>query len=644
MAFLHSSWRFLATLAVLCLLPLGLGCGGKKDAAASTETPSIKVSGTVTYIRKPLAVGADGIPTGLKTDTADFVSLPLRGVAVRAFQGKVETDASGNSVTVWKVVNSTNTTAEGKYSLSVAPGVSTFIEVASSMSPLSGSSVRVMASSISDPTPLAERPFYVLRKAADGTSPAGDQTPSSTPTADATVDFAIGLAQPWWVGPTSTRIEKTVTTAVPPVTTWLPSLTQESTGTGSRVAAILDTVYTFGSTIGDPTPGKMLSLHYDVTSADSGPSFVEYDLEAYTPTKTSNTYFGYLRASSSNDDAWDEGVILSLLARNHMVSQRLTSLTPTTPLADRSDLQDLRPDMALLEGFSDAIAAILLKSPYLADTSAGGTVNRDIRLTAGLGSDVYSAAKVASIAWKLNLYANGTNSGGVLTPVTDTFTGWATLSQTALRRFFAVVPPVEATTSLPADIGSLYSQLARLKEARGTADTVDLAAFFTDANLKAILEPDILWPRPTSTATLPDPLVPEAGFLANWGTDPNSTVKVLPSFSLKMQGIAHLNRLNVYPNFSKGEVYLAQFTCTKDRNYRLTVQGLPALPAGASLEVRVDGTKACTFTASGSQDLQTITGPVPPATTAVLHRLQFRLISPDTLLADQNITVRLDPR
>lgn len=139
MAFLHSSWRFLATLAVLCLLPLGLGCGGKKDAAASTETPSIKVSGTVTYIRKPLAVGADGIPTGLKTDTADFVSLPLRGVAVRAFQGKVETDASGNSVTVWKVVNSTNTTAEGKYSLSVAPGVSTFIEVASSMSPLSGS-------------------------------------------------------------------------------------------------------------------------------------------------------------------------------------------------------------------------------------------------------------------------------------------------------------------------------------------------------------------------------------------------------------------------------------------------------------------------------------------------------------------------
>lgn len=638
MAFFHSSWRFLAAVAALCLLLLSLGCGGKSDSN-NTATTYIKVSGTVTYTRKPLAVDVNGIPTGLETDSAKFVSLPLRGVAVRAFQGKQQTDASGNAVTVWKVVNSANTSAEGKYSLSVAPGEPTFIEVVSSMSPVSGASVRVMATTLSDPAPLAERPYYLLRKATNGSSPAGDQTPASTPTSDATVDFAIDLTQPWWVGAISNTITQATSTGVPPVAVWTPSLTPEAVGTGSRVAAILDRAYTFGSIIGDPTPGALLSLHYDPTSADARPSFIEYEQGAYLPTQSSNTYFGHVRATTLNDDAFDESILFSLFSRNYLIGQKFTSLLPTSPLADRSDLQDLRPEMALIEGFSQAIPAILLKSPYLADTSAGAVTYRDIRLTGGLGADAYSAANIAAIAWALNLHACGTLNGTVVTPVADTPTGWATLSQTALRRFFSIVPPVDATTSLPTDVGSIYSQVARLQEARGGSDTVDLVAYFPNATLTPLLSPfNITWPRPTSTATLPDPLVPDAGFMANWGADPNSLVTALPGFTLSMTS-AHPNALNRYPNISKGEVFRARFTLSRDRIYLLGISTPSGIPAGAQFEVTIGGVKYPLSASTEPIRLPALSG---NTTTPVYQGVQVRLLSPDVLQPDLPITLRLD--
>jgi len=638
MAFLHSSWRYLAMSAALCVLAIGLACGGKNDSSESEDAAYVKVTGTVTYTRRPLAVSVDGIPTGLETDTAKFVDLPLRGVAVRAFQAKQQTDASGNPVTVWKLVNSTNTTAEGKYSLSITPGEPTFVEVVSSINPANGSSVRVFAASISDLTPLSERPFYLLRKAADGTSPAGDQTPASTPSADATVDFAIGLTQSWWIGPTSNTITKASTTGVPSVSTWTPPCIAEAAGTGSRVVAILDTAYTLG-TLGDPTPGRTLALHYNVASADAGSSFIEYDLEAYPPAKTSNTYFGYVRATAANDDAWDEGVLLPLLARNYLYSQGFTALAPTTPLVDRSDLQDLRPEMALMEGFSQAIAATLLKSPYLADTSAGGVSFRDVRLTTGLGNDAYSAANLAAIAWKLNLHASGTLSGSVVTPVVDTPEGWKNLSQTALWRFFGIVSPKDATTSHPTDVGSIYSQIARLQEAKGSSDTVDLVAFFPDATLTSLLGPfNITWPRPTSTASLPDPLVPDAGYLADWGADPNSLTKPLPTFALSMS-VAHRNGLNQYPNFSKSEVYRARFTLSGERIYLLSVLTPSGIPTGAQVQVVLGG-KVYLFDATTDPiRLPALAG---DSTSPTYHAIQVRLVSPDILQADLPVTIRLD--
>lgn len=638
MAFFHSSWRSLAAVAALFLLQFSLGCGGKGDPNGSASVTEVEVKGTVTYIRKPLAMDVNGIPTGLETDTAKFQNIPLRGVAVRVFQGEQQTDLNGNPAVVWKLQMAMNTGADGKYSLSVPSGKPTFVELLSTMqASATEPKVSILAGPVTDLAALPERPAYILRKGVDGGSAPGEQTPGTTLTASATVDFAIGLDEQWWVGPESRVISRTTTGGSH---VWVPNLTREISSTGSRVAAILDTAYTFRSSILDtPTPGRPLFLHYDVASADLGPSFVEYDVEAYAPAKSSNTYFGYLRASASNDDAWDEGVILPLLARNYLISQKFTLLTPTTPLPDRSDLRDLRPEMALLEGFSQAIAAVIIKSPYLADTSAGGATYRDIRLTSGLGTDAYSAANIAAIAWALNLHACGTLNGTVVTPVADTPAGWATLSQTALRRFFSIAPPLDAATSLPTDVGSIYSQVARLQEARGSSDTVDLAAFFPNAPLTQLLAPfNITWPRPTSTATLPDPLVPDAGFLANWGVDPNSLTTALPGFTLSMAS-AHRNGLNRYPNFSKGEVFRARFTLSTERIYQLSILTPSGVPSGAQVEVTIGGFKYLFDAVTESLRVPALPG---NAAAATYHPVQVRLLSPDVLQPDLPVTLRLD--
>jgi len=644
MAFLRSSWRFVTVLAALCALSFGIGCGGKKDPDPVSPNTNVTISGTVTYTRVPLVSNPDGTPLGLETDSAKFKSLPLRGVIVRAFQGKTETDSSGNTVVVWRVRGSALTGSDGKYSISVPKGESTFLEVLSSAVPFSGASLRLLASDIDSSIPVADRSYYAIRKGADGLSPAGEQTPGSTISADATLDFTIDLTKSWWIAPisfTSTILKTTATVGSSTVTTWFPNATLETTGTGSRVAGILDSAYTFGSTLGDPTPRTVLYLHYRAGAAELRPSFIEYDRSVYPNSYDGNSlnYFGFLRGAGANDDAWDEGILFQLFARNFLVGKGFSGTLPTDPLSDRSDLQDLRPDMALLEGFSQAMAAVLLKSPFLVDTTVGAPTYRDIRIATGLGSDAYSAANVASIAWKFNLHASGTISSGVVTPVADTPTGWSGLSQVALMRFFNVALPKDSTTGNPTDIGSIYGQVARLKETIASGETVDLAAFFPDATLTTLLAPyNITWPRPTTTATLPDPLVPEAGFMANWGANPNSRVTAIPPFTLSMAK-AHRNRQNLYPNFSKGEVFNARFTLSGDKIYLLSVQTPSGIPAGAEIEVIIGGAKYPFTTGTAPIRLPALIG---NATTPVNQQVQVRLLSPSTLQPDLPITLGLD--
>lgn len=644
MAFLRSSWRFVTVLAALSALSLGIGCGGKKDPNPVASSTNVTVSGTVTYTRVPLVSNPDGTPLGLETDSAKFKSLPLRGVIVRAFQGKTETDASGSSVVVWRMVGSVATGSDGKYSISVPKGESTFLEVLSSAIPFSGTSLRLLADDIAGSNPVADRSYYGIRKGADGLSPAGDQTPGSTVSADVTLDFSIDVAKSWWIAPISntSTIKKTTTTiGASTVTTWFPNATQESTGTGSRVAGILDSAYTFGSTLGDPTPKATVYLHYRAGSSELRSSFIEYDRRVYPKSfdGSSLNYFGFIRGANANDDAWDEGILFQLFARNQLMGKGFLGSFPTDPLSDRSDLQDLRPDMALLEGFSQAMAAVLLKSPFLVDTSAGAPTYRDIRSTAGLGSDAYSAANVASIAWKFNLHASGTISSGVVTPIADTPAGWSGLSQVALNRFFNVALPKDSTTSHPTDIASIYGQVARLKETKVSGETVDLAAYFPEATLTSLLAPfNITWPRPTTTATLPDPLVPEAGFMANWGADPNSAATAIPSFTLSMAK-AHKNSANLYPNFSKGEVFNARFTLAGDKKYLLRIQTPSGIPAGAEIEVTIGGTKNAFVAGTAPVLLPALAG---NATTPVNHQVQVRLLSPSILQPDLPITLGLE--
>ncbi len=637
MVFSRSSWRFLAVLAALCVLPLGLGCGGGKTNPVTPAPTSVTVSGTVTYTRKPLLFNPDGTPSGLETDTAKFTTLPLRGVYVRFYQSKAETDASGNPVTVWKVVSAVSTDVDGKYTSSVPIDEPTFVEIASSSS--LGSGLRLVAGAVSDPTQVMDRPYYFLRKNAGGATPDGDPAPGGIAlSADATVDFAIGVATPWWKAPLANTIKKTTAT-VGGAITWEPNAVLETVGTGSRVAAILDSAYTYATTIGEPTPGYSLYLHYDGASTDAQSSFIEYDRDEEDQRYFDGggrAYFGFIRSLAANDDAWDEGVLFPLYARNWLFGKRFTSLLPTTPLADRSDLQDLRPNMALLEGFSQGIAAVLLKSPYLADTSAGPVSYRDIRLANGLGTDAYSAANIAALTWKLNLHANGTLVGTTVTPVADTATGWATLTRLPLSRFFTVTLPVDTTTNYPTDTASIYGQIARLKEAKSTSDTVDLAAFFPDATLTSLLTPfGIKWPRPLVTDT---PLDPDAGFLVDWGSNPNSLATALPSFTLSMAR-AHRNFLNQYPNFSKGEVLAARFTLSGDRIYNLSVVTPGGIPAGAEVQVSIGGLKYLFAAGTAPIRLPSLSG---NNTTAVYQSLQVRLLSPDIQQSDLVVTLKLD--
>jgi len=642
MVFLRSSWRFLTVLAASSVLFLGLGCGGSKNTNNDTSSAYATVSGTVTYTRVPLLTSdATGIPLGLETNSANFKSLPLRGVYVRAFQAKVEPDGSNNTVVVWKVVGSATTTVEGKYSISVPRGERTFLEVLSSAVPASGAGVRILANDISSGIALADRSYYAVRKGVDGSSPTGEQTPGTEITGAATVDFSIDPTLAWWLAPLTSSITQTTTPGSSPVTSWVPSATRETVGTGSRVAAIMDSAYTFGSTFGDPTPGSALYIHYNPASADLRPSYVEYDRTVFPSSfdGSSLNFFAFLRGGSTNDDAWDEGVLFPIFARNWLVTQRYTSLLPTDPLIGRSDLQDLRPDMAITEGFSQAIAAVLLKSPFLADTSAGAPTYRDIRDTSGLGTDAYSAANIAAISWKFNLHASGAISSGVVTPIADTPAGWPSLSQVALKRFFTIVLPKDTTSGYATDIASIYGQTARLRESLSATDTVDLASFFSDATLTTLLAPfNITWPRPTSTATLPDPLVPEAGFMANWGANPNSLTAGIPTFTLSMAD-AHKNRLNLFPNFSKREVYNARFTLSGDKIYLLSIQTPSGIPAGAEVQVVLGG-KIYLFGPGTAPILL----PYLPgnSTTPTNQNIQIRLLSPATLQSDLPITVRLD--
>ncbi|HQL47417.1 MAG TPA: hypothetical protein PLC09_01990 [Holophaga sp.] len=604
---------------------LTLGCGGKDDKKDPVD-PGITLSGTVTYTRIPVVKDASGVPTGLESDTAKFTSQPARSVIVRVFQGSEETLADGSKVMVWATAAVGPTDRDGKYSLTVPTGKPTFVELVSTLQYTDSSNttqaVRLLgnADGIASSTPVTERPLYGLRKKPDGSAVDNITTPGQVPAlaAAATVNFSVGVDTRWLLVYTqATRVAE----AAP-----------EPGTTGSRALAILDDGFAFADGMGSPTPGGTLYLHYcPGVDAPKG-TYVEYDRDAFPASYDGVTrnFMGSIRGGSANDDAWDQALLFHLYARNRLYAARQETYPqmpfPVSALADRANHQHLSPDLALVEGFSQGMTALLLKSPYLADTHAGGATVVDVdHPDAALGADAYSAAHLADLFWELALKANNIAAPG--TPDT-----WKNLNSAAVRRLWSLSTTDKGGASAFTEIPNVWIQLGRLKEAKDANETVDLAAIFTDAVLTQMAGAHgITWPRPTTGA--------EARFLKEWPKNPDLSTNALPAFSLSMAG-AQADGEGRYPNHSKGEVVYGRFQLDRDRIYEISFQTDPALPAGAELELML-GAQIYRF-APGTEPLRLpLTG---TETTLVTYPIRVRVLSPTAVQPDLQVTLRFAPQ
>jgi len=619
----------LQTLGAIALLALALACNGGGGTSATVETVAV-ISGTVTYSRVPLAVDASGVPTGLADSTvaANLKSLPARGVVLRIYQKVEQTKPDGTKTLVWQLTGSGFTDSSGNYSLSVTKDRPTLVELQSSFAGGGNNLINLIAEpgGFSSTTLNYNRLRYGMRKAADGTaSTSTNNVPSSVLSANATVNFTVGLDDPWYLVNPAISLGTSEASALP-LAVLETTISGHTLGTGSRVLGIGDTIATFLANYTTANPGSALDLHYWRGNESQG-SFIEYarDLvqfhdQLYDPSSGSYHFRGALRAGPSNDDAWDEGVIMPLLARNALYSGNFgrTFSTPLNPLYPAgTPLDDLSPDMARIEGLAEAMDANLLKSPYLADTK--GTVlaspAKDIRTFTVQGP--YSAPAVRALAWGVVLKANNITAPGLAAD-------WANMNPLAAVRFFQSPTALTngATDSTARDLEPLniYSQLTRLKEAKGTSEPVDLATIFTDTVLTALSAPaGLTWPRATTTAG-----VLATPYVLDWGTDPNATTTALSPVTLSMAKAVQVGA--TYPNLSQGEVFYAGFSLTVDKRYNLRATISPALGADASLDVDLPMLgRTFNFTGSG-QTLDTVV--IPVYTTApVYHPVRLRLKS-----------------
>jgi hypothetical protein len=601
-----------ALVAALSLMLLAACSGKDKEEDSSPSGPgTVTVTVQVNYTRIPLVSNAEGIPTGLESDPAKFKKLPARGVQVRLWQGKDETRPDGTKVKVWSLANSSAADSAGSVKFSgVSKDEDTFIEVTSFLLVPGIGPIRIVAdpAGIGSSLPIAERQVYGLRKAVDGSAPAGNPVPGVKPTADTTVTFDVGLGDRWWL---------TI-----PSATQLPEAVLEADGTGSRVLAILDTAYTYQSSgFGNAIAGSVLDLHYRPGVSHSRGSFIEYDSSRYPLSFGSDIQgfhtFGSIEGGASNDDAFDEGVLLPLFARNSLWSSRIVADRPLgRPLAD------VLPDVALLEALPYAIAAGLQKSPYLADTRPASVVNLDVRAAGSFASGPHSAPALMALAWDVILKANSLPKPGGATD-------WAKIDPKAAQRLFGLLAPPTDLSDRP----NVFLQLGRLKEARTTGEPVDLAAIFTDAVLTELAAPyGIPWPRPASG--------PYSPYVLNWGADPNSLLTPLAPTLLSMVKAEAVD--GQYPNTSAGEAAYSRFTLSKDTAYNLRVTTVPAvLPAGAQVEVRFTNiAQSFLFDGTDSSPRRvTLRGLKDTPTT---YLVKVSVVSPLALVPDITATVALD--
>lgn len=630
----------LQTLGAIALLALALACSGKKSSSSDSTTATI--SGTVTYLRVPLAKDSSGVPTGLKDASiaANLVSLPARGVRIRILQQVSQTlPGSSTPSLVWLLTNSGSTDSNGAYSLDkVVKDRPTMVEVLSTFNGGGSQAILLIAdpAGIASSQPAQDRVQYALRKAANGTALSTDPTHASVLTANSTVDFSVGLNDAWWITIPATSTVTGVGNVHADLETDPVLFPGRTTGTGSRVLGIGDTIASWAKveSYGSGTPGAAaLLLHYWSGRSEPGGSYILYDQSLLPLARSSSSYFGTLRGGPVNDDAWDEGVILPLLARNALYASTVnrTFGVAQNPLFPPATPQvDLSPDMARVEGLAQAMAANVLKSPYLADTQGSGLAAPpvDVRDTSTLSPSQFgplSAPAIRAFGWEVVLKANSLPSPG-------TATDWDKIDPLAAARFFAA--PAAAIDVEPI---SIFSQVARLKESKSGVDTVDLAAIFTDTVLAGLGTPFSLpWPRPSTGLY--------ASFVSDWGVDPAG---VLPASILSMSKASQVNSnypspSPTFPNVSGGEVQYAKFKLSADTRCSISATITPALGPGAQVDLDLPFMpRTFSFTGSGGT-----TGPIiiPVSNTApALHPVRIRLKSPGSVQPDVTVTLTLTP-
>jgi hypothetical protein len=647
------SWlRPCAALIVMAgLLGLGLGCKGRSSGPNGT----VSLSGYVNFTRLPVTYDANGSPTGL---SQTGVAYPARGVMVRAFQLAFDVAQNGKHYQNWRLVSTTYTDGNGYYAFSnVYGGYATFVEVDSVFQQDVGhqSAVQLIADSAGIGSLKTEpnRPIWAYRVDVANTpvpNPvAGDITSTNVAvaviTGDTTLNINLGATAEVWA---ATLLDWSV-----PGITNDPSNPQakpiETQALGSRPLAILDNAYIFSYWYGDPTPsqvkGGVLDLHYyPGASGSPSRSYVIYDTTR-TPLSfdgTKSHYFGVLAGGPSVDDAWDPGVIYPMLARNYLYGQATTGLYPT----GLSSIANLSPDLAVVDGLGDAMAAILLQTPFLTDTSVGTPLfPRDIRnLPANPG--IASPATLSALAWQLNLVANSVAAAG--SSYQGTYAEWQQhlTNPWVMARFFTLIYPnatiyngYNGTYVIRTDICSIYAQVARLLEAKQASEPVDLGRIFNDGNLFTQLNPyGITWPFAPQFWT----------FLAvNWGSNPDSLQVPLPAFPTPLtmadavtiptaQMPTQQNQnppvLNLYPNSSQGEVAYAKFSLTFDRNFNLSVTTDVAPLASTLIEVVMDGDIQDPYLFGAGQKASynlTLTGNSKDVTNPTWHFVRVRLLSPN---------------
>lgn len=633
-------------LGAIALLAVALACGGKNNGTSTTAAPTVILGGTVTYKRVPLAKDAQGVPTGLVDATvpANLQSLPARGAVIRIYQQIEQTQTDGTKTLIWVVAATDKTDSLGNYAISITKDRPTMVEVLSSFDAGNLQIVNVVAepAGINSPTPALDRLRYALRKAADGTAPAGVKVPSSVLSAQSTVNFTVDVNDEWWlVNPAFNLATKEATLINQAVLETSEPGRTAGLGSGSRILGIGDTIASFLAVYGTASPGTTLDLHYWLGRSEARGSYVEYDQLLFPQAFDTSTgqfhFFGSLRGGPTNDDAWDEGVILPLVARGVLFATSggrtfAPTLNPLFPCG--ALLTDLVPDQARIEGLADGMAANVLKTPYLADTQGTGLASpvtdiRDISALTAAQLSPYSAPAIRALSWGVILKANSLPTPGAPSD-------WAAINSLAAARLFR--PPAltnGATDATARDIEPLniYSQLTRLKEAKVSGEPVDLAALFTDATLTALATPcGIPWPRPTTGAT--------ASFVLDWGTDPNSLTTPLAPMTFSMAKAVQVG--GVYPNLSQGEVVYAGFSLNADKRYNVTATISPALGAGAELELELPRmVRAFTFTGSGGSTGAFVI-PVN-ATAPVYHAVRLHLKNPSSVQPDVSVTLAFTP-